>query len=74
MTTDHMGHQFTYDNLKKQPGIVQDNGDIVINRRDIPEKVEEVKSTILETAKSAVTETVKAVEGLKISGEEAVKA
>lgn len=73
MTTDHMGHQFTYDNLKKQAGVVQENGDILINRRDVPEKLEGVKSTITETVKSAVTETVKAVEGLRIGGDEAAK-
>jgi hypothetical protein len=61
MTVDHPGHQFIYENLKKQEGVIDANGDIHINRRDTPEKMEEVKTAVVETAK--------AVEGLKVNGD-----
>lgn len=40
LPADHPGAQFRYENLKKQPGVLDAEGDIVINRRDAePEPV-----------------------------------
>jgi len=64
---DHPSKQFTYDNLKKIPGVVDEKGDIHINRRDpVPQAKEDVKS--------ATVETVKAVENLALTGNGLVKA
>ena len=58
---DHPSKQFTYENLKKIPGVVDEKGDIHINRRD----------PVLQTSgevKSSVKETVKGVESVSVNG------
>lgn len=57
---DHPGHQYTYENLKSQEGVVDETGDIHINRRDDePEKKEDV----------VVAATAKTVDALKVNGD-----
>lgn len=67
MPDDSAGAQWRYENLKKQEGMLDENGDIVVDRREsVPEKKEEVKS--------AVVESVKEMEGLKVNGDAGVTA
>lgn len=61
MPVDHPAHQYTYENLKKQGGVVDKADDIHINRRDEPEKKED----------AWLAETTKAVDDLKVNGDSA---
>jgi hypothetical protein len=64
---DSFAAKWRYENLKKQGGMLDENGDIVVDRRETaPEKKEEVKP--------AVVEPVKEMEKLKVNGDSAVAA
>lgn len=46
LPADHPGAQFRYENLKKQPGVLDAEGDIIINRRDSEPKAEPAPETV----------------------------
>ncbi|KAH8678281.1 luciferase-like domain-containing protein [Xylariales sp. PMI_506] len=54
MPCDHPATQFRYENLKKQPGTLDEKGDIVINRRD--------------PVAARIAETVEAAKNLHVNG------
>jgi hypothetical protein len=58
---DHPSRQFTYENLKKLPGVVDEKGDIHINRR---ETASEAKADV----KSAMVMPVKELENISVNG------
>ena len=58
MPEGHPAHQFTYENLKKQQGIVDENGDINIKRN------EPVKEEVPTDSAAPVAEDVKPAEDL----------
>jgi len=58
---DHPSKQFTYEALKKLPGVIDEKGDIHINRRD-------AGAQVIVDLKSEIVETVKAVDNLSVNG------